>query len=869
MASTGILSANPQTTSYGLLTALGSAFLEWVLILLLFIAAIFSYIITKFARGCKLQTPCLLCSRLDHVLGKEKRGYCWGLMCRDHKSEVSSLVLCHAHNKLVDVHKMCESCLFSFATINRSNAETYRLLVGKLGEDFNSDIDEDSLLGDCDISLRIRHCSCCNQPWVPRGHAQELVQTKLVGREADVAEHDQKVVKKGNLRPSVSIRSTDSRNSGFDHLSHIGYTELKIHSDTESEALFSDDEEARALIHEASDFKDKLSHQCIEPRTITLDDDPALEKLINPESEPKTSPFVSQVQVDAIEPLVCKSAESTVFIGHGLEELNWQQVESKADIPLVAETTRPTTPPSSDAVAETTSPTAPPSTDAVAETTRLTAPPSSDAVAETTCLTAPPSSDAVAETTPPTSPPSSDAVAETTLPTSPPSSDATGIPIEVSKESFEVTPCEVEQRSVAECGQVNTRGAMPATTTKTCLEANADASDSGQQVSNLLDLMDAYKLAVGNRGNKLGQLAEQWLGKDSSRVSDDLKVLISQLSSTRGIEQSTNDISPKLSVKSDDLKNSDSSNSLGMQILQKRISLERNESGLSLDGSIVSEIEGESVADRLKRQVEHDKKLMTALYKELEEERNASAIATNQAMAMITRLQEEKAALHMEALQYLRMMEEQVEYDDDELQKSNELLSEKEKEIQDLEAEIEFLRKKYPKESMVENPSGKMIAMDRLNSSLLEFEDEKRYILQCLNKLDKTIFLLSHQEVNKYSSTGDYSKNGKDGASELEVLEGNLDFHEDKLQINGNEWDGSYSRQNSGNLCQVTDLTSLETMVSGLNMRLEALEADRNLLEHTINSLKNGDEGLQFVREIASHLRELRKITTRKDQTIS
>jgi hypothetical protein len=151
-------------------------------------------------------------------------------------------------------------------------------------------------------------------------------------------------------------------------------------------------------------------------------------------------------------------------------------------------------------------------------------------------------------------------------------------------------------------------------------------------------------------------------------------------------------ISPKLSINSDEVKTSDASSIIGMQILQKRITLERNESGLSLDGSIVSEIEGESDIDRLKRQVEHDKKLLSALYKELEEERNASTIAVNQAMAMITRIQEEKATLHMEALQSLRMMEEQAEYDMEALQKTNDLLTEKEKEVQDLEEELEFYR---------------------------------------------------------------------------------------------------------------------------------------------------------------------------------
>ncbi|RXH75166.1 hypothetical protein DVH24_029887 [Malus domestica] len=75
-------------------------------------------------------------------------------------------------------------------------------------------------------------------------------------------------------------------------------------------------------------------------------------------------------------------------------------------------------------------------------------------------------------------------------------------------------------------------------------------------------------------------------GKDSSKVSEDLKVLLSQLFNSRGLEQSA-----------------------------------------------------------------------------LDKESNASAIFSDQAMAMITRLQKEKAVLYMEALQQLRVMEKQFEYD--------------------------------------------------------------------------------------------------------------------------------------------------------------------------------------------------------------
>lgn len=203
-------------------------------------------------------------------------------------------------------------------------------------------------------------------------------------------------------------------------------------------------------------------------------------------------------------------------------------------------------------------------------------------------------------------------------------------------------------------------------------ESEPSATTNGHQVPNYLDLGDAYKLAISTKGRQLsGKFLDQKSFKDSStRVSEDLKILMSHISND-------NLISPKLSFNSDELTS--------MHFLQSRISLERNESNLSLDGSVVSEIEGENVVDRLRRQVEHYKKLMGVLYKELEEERNASAVATNQAMAMITRLQEEKAALYTEALQSLRMMEEQAEYDNEALQKANDVIEEKDKQIQELE----------------------------------------------------------------------------------------------------------------------------------------------------------------------------------------
>lgn len=105
--------------------------------------------------------------------------------------------------------------------------------------------------------------------------------------------------------------------------------------------------------------------------------------------------------------------------------------------------------------------------------------------------------------------------------------------------------------------------------------------------------------------------------------------------------------------------------------------------------------ENHSIVNHLKRQVKLDRKSLMALYMELDEERSASAVAANNAMAMITRLQAEKAAVQMEALQYQRMMEEQAEYDQEALQETNNLLAKREEVMKVLEAELEAYRKKF------------------------------------------------------------------------------------------------------------------------------------------------------------------------------
>lgn len=129
--------------------------------------------------------------------------------------------------------------------------------------------------------------------------------------------------------------------------------------------------------------------------------------------------------------------------------------------------------------------------------------------------------------------------------------------------------------------------------------------------------------------------------------------------------------------------------------IPRKSPLERTEfASESMEGNVTNE-EGDSILHHLKRQVRLDRKSLMALYMELDEERSASAVAANNAMAMITRLQAEKAAVQMEALQYQRMMDEQAEYDQEALQATNDMLVKREEELKAAESALEAYREKY------------------------------------------------------------------------------------------------------------------------------------------------------------------------------
>ncbi|KAK4281244.1 hypothetical protein QN277_012765 [Acacia crassicarpa] len=188
-----------------------SAVCEWVLIILLLVYAVLAYLLTKLASFCGLQAPCILCSRLEFALGGQKPELYQTLLCSNHISELTSLISCHIHNKVADGGGMCDDCLLSFTTKSNANSKAHRLLMSKLdlangGHSFPCSLKEDLYPG----SLNSRPCTCCGS-----------ITSHYVGK------------------------------NSCDSLSCVGFTELKLHSDSESEFPFSAaDDNVSTVIYE-------------------------------------------------------------------------------------------------------------------------------------------------------------------------------------------------------------------------------------------------------------------------------------------------------------------------------------------------------------------------------------------------------------------------------------------------------------------------------------------------------------------------------------------------------------------------------------------------------------------------------------------
>ncbi|KAI3935897.1 hypothetical protein MKX01_004624 [Papaver californicum] len=258
-----------------------NAILEWILIAILFIDGLIAFAANEFARFFDLQIPCLLCTRVDHVLVRRDPDFYYNdSICESHRRDVSSKAFCHVHKRLSDIQQMCEACLLSFATENKPNCDPYKSLVGILGADLEGPIDdhkseEEEDLLQVEKSL-IHRCSCCGEPLRVKPTFQQALVRSLTMSRGDAV-----VPQAPTPSPRAAQDTTRKEESRDLELPHIRYAELKFAPD--NDLVIPEDDEGSLLL-----LQENQSREDIKAATV-----PLLTECEDNEEVVKTPSFIS------------------------------------------------------------------------------------------------------------------------------------------------------------------------------------------------------------------------------------------------------------------------------------------------------------------------------------------------------------------------------------------------------------------------------------------------------------------------------------------------------------------------------------------------------------------------------------------------
>ncbi|KAJ9543566.1 hypothetical protein OSB04_023273 [Centaurea solstitialis] len=840
----------------GIMYHLSMAACEWFLMFLMLFDAALAYFLAKFANYCDLQPPCIFCLRLDHffgnLFGHEKPRSYLKLFCHEHRGEVSCLVACEVHGRLADAREMCDDCFMSVMNCG-IGTEGYRKPYLNKGFDRRP--------SSCGL------CSCCETEWKPKpkcvrrsqpgavklGPAAKVIVKPPLPR---VGGPGRGRFRRRNLfkrvRGKVSGNSTPRRVQNnarvkmeIDTLSDFGC--VRFDSDSEFEVPVPKDVQTAEFrfysdsdSDSGSDSRISVSKNVPRPRKKRGSKDKTRAKRSTHGVSDHETSLVDRHQNENTRLFQAPLTSKDHPIGHGSKEVNHVEHHSRnVFAPSMPEEKLLT------------------SKGSIQDSVEHVELHSWDVSAQEKSTTSPGSfQDSIGHVehhsrnvSPPSLPQEKSSIQDSIGQIEHHSRDVSGPSLHQEKLSTSggsiqdsIGHVEISSRDVFEPSVPQEKSSTSRVSIQDSIghveHHSRDTSSSSLPTStgSIQDSIGHVELHSSDVSGHPGSVSDQ-----RKLSTDDLKG-----NSHNGEERS----SPSMVSVQDSKPDTPKFNGFNDQ--DSSSSSDKSDDGFESpagSASSVGDIEGETALEKLKRQVEHDRQRLHSLHMELEEERNHAAVAADEAMAMITRLQEEKAALHMEALQYLRMMDEQAEYDMEALDKANDLVAEKDKEIQDLEAELDFLRSRFDDE-VVETGN---FPKSRLGNGktgfgntgrdstprkgpVLDLQDEKRYILQRLSELER--------KLNQVSSVG--KSNGIH--TEMENLEdldnGMQSKHKDSSTLNGSN---------------KVDVGTLENEISDLNERLKALEADRDFLEHACNTLQaNG--GLEFIQEIAHHLQDMRRI---------
>ncbi|XP_031252855.1 myosin-binding protein 2-like isoform X2 [Pistacia vera] len=667
------------------------AVLEWILIILLLLNSLFTYLITKFADYFGLKRPCLWCSRVDHVLepGNNTNSY-RDLVCETHAGEISTLTYCSSHQRLAETQNMCAECLASRPQHNDESIGMARRIA------YISLVSTHKLQNDDDQALR---CSCCSESlknklyppyllfkssWGALDYTQRggLI-TEAMGDDNNRVQFKEK--KKPNSQASLDENDNEiERNHGEEcHNDKEAVDEFHVISDIDSFGLTEVAEENYSRSESNLQYEEKEAYEGEELGKASVhysrDDDNIIQfcsaeddllEIINLGSERNIEfCFNRVIPIELIDSSTTANQVSC-NVDEGVLRTKVDEIET-FDSSLLLSETQANVLVDAQLIG----------TDDNGKKTRY----EEFERSETYIGEVEDSSVQNVEEE------MQDLVGEA----------CEQVIANQVDQILSTNGNEVEAKSMNE--PARTEEANESNLSVAEVEAADHAANQPQAQELALPCQQEDQSSMNTPDAEIINPSEDIGQNDLDQKHAETDTILENMSL---VCKNQEGINLNLSIRSepneaDEEKFPDTPTyAENFHYLHKKLLLlEKRESGTeeSLDGSVVSEMESSDpvlTIERLRSALKTERKALSALYAELEEERSASAIAANQTMAMITRLQEEKAAMQMEALQYQRMMDEQSEYDQEALQLLNELMVKREKEKQELEKELEIYHKK-------------------------------------------------------------------------------------------------------------------------------------------------------------------------------
>ncbi|CAH8323862.1 unnamed protein product [Eruca vesicaria subsp. sativa] len=326
--------------------------------------------------------------------------------------------------------------------------------------------------------------------------------------------------------------------------------------------------------------------------------------------------------------------------------------------------------------------------------------------------------------------------------------------------------------------------------------------------------------------------------------------------------------------------------------VKRKFNKEGNNTMLLLRGSSDSSsnakllVENECAA--LLEDLSSQRKTVKELDLELEEERNAAASAANETMSMILRLQREKAEIQMEARQFKAFAEEKMTHDQEKVKVLEELLYEKEQAIEVLSYEVDAYKDMLLSYGITEAEMHDQILGFGRDSSTVGIDLYPcEYTLKCSvddenpGGADGNVEVVEKVMVGQSPRWPYYDPNSPLGAAK-EIkrtcfadspmsCSSDRDYtidsiHDDepskiiKGKLNGDHWTSPRYQEPV-----VMTQQGVNEPIEKLYTRLQALEADRESLRHTIVSMRTDKAQLVLLKEIAQHLSKDTVATNRRN----